>query len=44
MSVKITDDLSIRAGTIGKWFLYGCATSLVLLNVREIAAIVYAVA
>ncbi len=41
MSVKISDNVSIEATTVGKWFFYGFAMSSVLLNVREIAAVVY---
>ena len=44
MSVKISDDLSIKATTVGKWFLYGCATSFIVFNVREIAGVFYYIA
>ncbi len=43
MSVKISEGLSIRAGTVGKWFFYGCATSLIVFNVREIAGVIVSI-
>ena len=41
MSVKISDHVSVEAATVGKWFFYGFVTSLIVFNVREIAAVVY---
>jgi len=43
MSVKISDNVSVEATTVGKWFFYGFAMSLIVFNVREIAAVVYSV-
>jgi len=43
MSVKISDHVSVEATTVGKWFVYGFLTSLIVFNVREIAGMVYSV-
>ena len=43
MSVKISDDASVEATTVAKWFVYGVVISSVVFNVREIAAVVYSV-
>lgn len=43
MSVKISEEITISAGKIGKWFFYGFLSTMVILNIRGIAGAALAI-